>query len=177
MLKRKMLTLDWLWFWQKPAITFVTPLPIDECQKRLSSALYFRRNVFRIVSENPVIGEVQDRKFYLTKNPSWLRDDFRPYLYGTLILTPQGTSVQASFRLHAAVTLFISLGMVFLFCFSVGNALLAKEHFSSLINLFFYWIVFLAVFIFFGWLGSWSNKSNRETLVNYLHKTLLPDQE
>jgi hypothetical protein len=165
-----MLTLDWFWFWQKPEIDFVTPLSVDECRSRL-------KRTFEAVSEKSFVGEVQGDKFYLAKKTPGVRDDFRPCLYGTLVLTPHGTRIQAAFRLHAVITLIIVLWLLFFLCASFGNALLGKEPLSALMTLTFFWIIVLGVFTLFGWLGSWSNKSNREILADYLHKILLPSQE
>lgn len=170
-----MLTLDWFWFWQKPDIDFTTPLLLGECRDRLTSTLKYRRGLFSIQSEHPVIGEVEGNRFYLTKSPTWFRDDFRPFLYGNLIASGQNTRVQAFFRLHAIMTLTIFAGVSLLLGLSVGNAFLVAEPLWPLITLSIFWIMALAILITFIWFGSWSRKSSHADLADYLHKTLLPD--
>ena len=169
-----MLTLDWFWFWQKPEIDFVTPMSLDECQSQFSRAFSSSRSIFETLPGKTVIGEIEDHKFYLTKkSPWWFRDDFKPYLYGSLVSTPFGTRVRASFRLHPVITLVLIFGISTLFILSAGDILSAQKSFWSLTIFAFFWIIFLASFILIGWFGSWSNKSNRDMLVDYLRKTLL----
>jgi hypothetical protein len=169
-----MLTLDWFWFWQKPNVDFVTPFSIEECQSRLANALYFRRRLFGVQTKNPVIGEIESNQFYLTKAPSWFKDDFRPFLYGNLITTEKGTRIRASFRIQPGITLFGIVGIGLFFILSLGDALKTQDVLWSLLTLAIFWIIMLSLWGVFIWLGSWSKKSNREFLANYLRQTLLP---
>ena len=163
-----------LWSWRKPDVEFATTLSVEECQERLTKALHYKRGLLGFQTDNPAIGRVRGNDFYLSKTPSfWYRNDFRPFLYGKLIATPQGAYVQASFRPHTAIILIYSIGSVafaILYCNDAGKNLAAQTPWWWILS---FPILAFGVIALPAWLFWQSSRSDKTFLAAYLQQALL----
>lgn len=83
-------------------VTFLSDHTASDCSARISGAVGF--NTF-----GPVLGRTSRNKFHLYLTRKDFRNSFAPHLYGRLVSTPYGTLIEADFRMHFFVRVFLTI--------------------------------------------------------------------
>jgi hypothetical protein len=150
---------------RNPDVEFTTSLSIEECKRRLVQEFHHEREIFAF---HPTVEELIGSYFVVSRNHSSFSRDF--VLSGYLKNTSDGTSVQASFKIHGSISAGLILGTaVFFGVIAVGVISDGVDK-----GLLLFPIVLYGFGRFAFWLPLWVSKSKQNELASYLQNILTP---
>jgi hypothetical protein len=158
-----------------------TKLPIDECERRLASAIDVEGLLGFLGGSGerkPMIGRIRGGSFRIRKKIIY-RNSFRPCLFGRFLRCDSQTLVEADFGIHPSARRsvicyysFLAIWIVMLF----ASVAMGRTNINDLCGtnvLFLLVPVGMAVLGYFGGkLGIWFGRGDKKAIVTFLKRTL-----